>query len=240
MLDYISTITLPHNGDCTLIGIGSDFTIYTEEIYTDEAWIAQHAVQIDGKFVASVDEQYGETAEVTPLVLPDDLVRAQPGWHTIKALNFAGPRHRGMRESDRITDILQPLTLMEKMSLVKRLALPIAPPALLGLAESYVLAEAELQRPYLYVVCRRVRIAYALPAVQMDAAQHPYDYDTMVVYAAHLVDRRAEIPGLPDETLPGIDLYRPMDCIISQGYLFVADGGGEIQNNRIHIWRIQL
>jgi hypothetical protein len=145
-----------------------------------------------------------------------------------------------MREAERVGELVQPFTLQEKMTLIERLALNIMPPMLLGLAESYVLAEAELARPYLYVVCRRVRLAIALPAVQTDADGQPYDYDTLVLHLAHWIDRRSPDVSLVEviDHLPGVTLHRPTDCIIRDGYLFISDGGGDQQKNRLHVWTI--
>lgn len=240
-LRYHSTIELCHDGDCGLIGIGADFTIYAEEIYTENAWIAQHAIALDGSFIQTIDELYGEVSEVSPIAVTENTSKAQPGWQTIKTLNFAGPRHRGMRESERMIEMVRPFSLSEKLALVERLALPFAPPMLLGLAESYVLSEAEIERPHLYVICRRIRLAYALPGVELDDQQQPYDYDTQVIYLAHWFDRRSEEVSLIEalDSLPDAPLYRPMDCIIHGSYLFISDGGGTMQNNRIHIWQIE-
>jgi hypothetical protein len=241
MLTYQSSIELPHSGDCGLLGVSPDLTLYVEEIYTEDAWIAQHAVTLEGTFLESVDEDYGKNTEVMPLVIPDGSIQAQSGTQTIKTLNFTGARHRGLREDDRITDVVHPFSVGEKMTLVQQLGLSIMPPQLLGIAESYVLAEAELQRPYRYVVCRRVRLAYALPNPQLDENGQSYDYDTYILYIAHLFDRRNEEVSFIEslQSLPEADLYRPMDCLITKNYLFVADGGGETRNNRIHMWKIE-
>ena len=113
---------------------------------------------------------------------------------------------------------------------------------LLGVAESRVLAEAPLSPPDQYLVCRRVRIAHALETTERDADHQPYDYDTIPVYVAHPYhvtsgDLDVE-PEIAFAGLPSIDLLRPMDCLVANHYLCVADGGHDTQKSRIHIWKI--
>ncbi len=73
------------------------------------------------------------------------MIKPQTGWHTM-ALNFAGPRHRGMRAPERTLDLVRPLSIQEKMALIDRFRLDVPPPLLLGIAESYVLAETPIMR----------------------------------------------------------------------------------------------
>ena len=154
-------LPLRHNGDCTLLGVTPDYTVYVEEIYGDDAKIAQHALALDGSLLASIDEGDAADGELRPLDLPPELIKSHSGWHTM-ALNFAGPRHRGLRAPERTLDLVRPLSVSEKMALVNQLQLDVLPPLLLGIAESYVLAETLISAPNLYFVCRRVRIAVAL------------------------------------------------------------------------------
>lgn len=241
-LTYLRSFDLLYEGDCSLLAVTPELKILVEEIYTEDAWIAQHEFNFQGELLQSVDEKTGANTDLTPLAIPDGSSIPQSAWHTMKKLNFSGPRHRGIRESERVGEMVQPLLIQEKMALIKRLELNIAPMLLLGLAESYVLAEAEIQRPYLYIVCRRIRLAYALPEPAYDQEQQPYDYDTIVVYLAHWVDRRNDQePALIDliNNLPGVVLHRPMDCLVHDDYLFVADGGGANRTSQIHIWQIQ-
>jgi hypothetical protein len=86
-----------------------------------------------------------------------------------------------------------------------------------------------------------VRLAYALPAPRRDASQQLYDYDTKVLYLAHWFDRHSDLEvSLTDQinSLPGVTLHRPMDCIIHGNYLFIADGGEGDRKSQIHIWDI--
>ncbi|MBC8170673.1 MAG: hypothetical protein H7X77_03340 [Anaerolineae bacterium] len=241
-LTYLRSIPLLYTGDCGLLAVTPELNILVEEVYTEDAWIAQHVFSFAGELLHSVDEKAGANKDLQPLAIPEGSSTPRTAWHTMKKLNFSGPRHRGTRESERINDMVQPLAVQEKIALIKRLDLNIAPMLLLGLAESYVLAEAEIQRPYLYIVCRRIRLAYVLAEPARDADRQLYDYDTLVVYLAHWVDRRSDHePALIDliNSLPGVELYRPMDCLIHNDYLFIADGGGANRTSQIHIWQIQ-
>ena len=238
-LDYLMTLPLRHDGDCSLLGVTTDGSVYVEEMYGD-GWLAQHAFAPDGRLLATVDEDSGTNHDPEPLALPADLATPQPGWHTV-TFNFAGPRHRGLREPERMADVVQPISIQDKMALVGAYRLPTTPPMLLGLAESFVLAEAPLHPPDLFVVCRRIRLAYALPSPRADADNSPYDYDTFVLYLAHVVDRTREPTGLIPDTemsLPGATLQRPMDCLVHAGRLYVADGGGEARPACVHVWQV--
>lgn len=244
-LVYQTSLELAHAGDCSLLGVAPDLTVYVEEIYTEDCWIAQHAIRPDGKWLKSVDEHTGTNTNVQPLPLPNGTVKPQGGWAAMR-LNFAGPRHKGMRIPERVMDMVKSVTVAEKMLLTEKLGLNVLPPMILGIAESFVVAEAKLQYPHLYVVCRRMRLAYALEDVLIGRDKHPYDYDTHIFYVAHLYDKEADGDeirlDLALEGLPGVKLYRPMDCLITQEHLFIADGGGEAvdnpQKSRVHIWKI--
>jgi hypothetical protein len=236
MIAYQNTLKLRHHGDCKILGITPDMTLYVEEIYGDDDWLAQHAVTLDGQFTQSVDDQHGQTTYFAPLHLPDDLIRPAP-ITTSEALNFTGPRQRGLREPERVQEVVRPLTVATKMQIIQQLGLDLAPPLLLGIAESTVIAEAMLP-PLL--VCRRLRLAYALITPQQDTDGQHYDYDTHVLYVAHRYE--TDDSELPPEIvfagLPGVTLLRPMDCLAFNDYLFVADGGTPQRHSHIHIWRI--
>jgi len=238
-LVYKGTIDLHHEGDCGLMGVTRDLTIYAEEYYTTDWWICQHRLTLNG-IIESIDEDFGRVRQVSPLVLPEVVAHTQPGWHT-KTLNFSGARHRGMREAERVGDVVRELTVSEKMLVAERLNLPVPPPMILGLAESYVFSEAAIVYPQWFMVCRRLRVAYRLPEVRYDTDQQPYDYDSRVLYVAHLYDKSAlrelALAELID-TLPGASLYRPTDCIAAYGHLIIADSGGTSRKNRVHVWQI--
>lgn len=239
-------LPLLHSGDCTLLGVlpdvdsgAADCTIYAEEIYDEDGKIAQHALALDGSLLATVDEGSDET-DLHPLDLPPQRIKPQTGWHTM-ALNFAGPRHRGLRAPERTLDLVRSLTLPEKMALIERFRLDVPPPLLLGIADSYVLAETPIHAPELYFVCRRVRLAIALTEEQIDADGQPYDYDTQVIYLAHFYQRDQE-PELTDvlADLNALPLHRPMDCLLVKDRLFIADGGAGDRLSAIHVWQLDL
>ncbi|MEO8395390.1 MAG: hypothetical protein ABI700_20520, partial [Chloroflexota bacterium] len=213
-----------------------------EEVYGENGWIAQHEVRLDGTFAQTIDEQDGMNEILHPLELPTRIVKPKTGWHTM-ALNFAGPRHRGLRAPERIADLVRMLSIDEKMAVIAKFKLDIIPPMLLGIAESYVLAEAELQRPNLYFVCRRIRLAVALPETRMDEDNQPYDYETRVIYVAHFYDCEQEPPfiELMADVTP-VPLIRPMDCLLHNEQLCIADGGSADNDGRlsaIHLWQVE-
>ena len=176
-LRHVAMLPLRHPADCDLLGVGTDGTLYVEEIIDDGDRVVQHVVNPAGDIVASVDD--AAPGPFVPLTLPPDAIRARSPRDTI-ALNFSGPRLRGLCEHDRVQELVQPLTMPDRMALVERLKLDVLPPHVLGLAESYVLAEAALT-PVLFVVCRRVRIVYRLNEPRRERDGTPYDYDTVTV-----------------------------------------------------------
>ncbi len=239
LLQYLTSLNLSRNGDCSLLGVSSDLTVYTEEVYSADAWVVQQAMRLDGAIIEAEDEDYGKNTSVRPLVLPDDIREPKSCWHTM-GLNFTGARHRGLRVLEHIAELARPLPLEDKITLGEQLHIPAA--MILGLAESYVLAEAELAHPHIFLVCRRLRLAFALEEEKTDDRNQPYDYDTCVLYAAHLYDRTQDTKVSLREALaglPGVHLHRPMDCMITQGHVFVADGGEGERVSAIHVWRVE-
>ncbi|GEM_PF-360825 len=258
-LKHLYTISLRHDGDCSLIGATPEGTLYAEEIYGDEGWMAQHKISANGVILSSVDEDSGDSLQITPLAIPVDIVKPARVWHTM-SLNFAGARHRGLRAPERVDEMVRTLSMQEKMAVIQRLDLDVIPPMLIGMSESYVLAEAEIIHPTWFVVCRRIRFAYALPFERIDIDNEsepdgspdgdPYDYDTRVIYVAHFFNPvDDDDPPLISilEGLGGVTLYRPMDCLVAGDRLYIADGG-ELpvlddeagRTSRVHVWQIDL
>jgi hypothetical protein len=201
--------------------------------------MAQHALRLDGTLLALVDENDGQNTMILPINLPDDVAKPKTGWHTMD-LNFMGARHRGIRRLERITDVAQPLSLEDKALVAGRLNVPA--PTILGLAESYVLAEIELVHPSVFFVCRRLRVVYALQEEQTDAQKETYDYDSRVLYAAHVYDRSQDVKPTLRESLSGlagIPLHRPMDCLLAYNHLLIADGGEDERMSQVHVWRVE-
>lgn len=239
MLDYLKSLVLHHNGDCRLLGVTPALVAYVEEIYGEDDQLARHALAFDGSVLHSVDEALDPAPDFASLTLPADAVRPSPVRHTSR-LTYSGPRQRGLRDHERITDVIRPLEVPTRIALAQQIHVPM--PHILGVAESRVLAEALLIPPDTYLVCRRLRIAFALPKPQRDADQQWYDYDTVVLYAAHLYRAAGGDVELPPETvfagLPGITLRRPMDCIVCHQHLLIADGGDSAHPSQLHIWRV--
>src|SRR5262245_57448888 len=110
---YVTALPLAHGGDCSLIGVSGDLTVYAEGVYGDEGWVAQCSRQLDGTILSAMDEDYRKNTAVEALPLPDDLARPKTGWHTME-LNFSGARHRGIRREERISDVAQPLSIEDR------------------------------------------------------------------------------------------------------------------------------
>lgn len=240
LLHYVRTIPLAHEGTCSLMGITPDGHLYVEEIYGEGLWLAQHHFGPDDRLLEQVDELSGAVTVSVPVAVPDHAQRSHSGWHTMW-LNFAGPRHRGQRALERIDALVRPFTLQDKMHLANHPLMNMPPPHILGLAESYVLAEARLPLTGLYFVCRRLRIAHLVipPAAEADGT--PYDYDTRPLYLAHFA---ARTPSLDEDLIaqmqpmPHLTPTCPLDCALVGDLLYIADGGAAGRTSAVHIWRL--
>lgn len=238
-LNFITTLTLSYQSDCFLLGITPDLTLFAEEIYGKDDLLARYHFTLDGRIL----QKFDESSDTRAFTLPTDLVHPTRPLQN-HPLNFHGPRLRGLREPDRIRDAVRPLEVPTRMRLIAYLGLNISPPMLLGVAESQVLAQAPLGTPDTELVCRRLRLAYALPEPRYDADHLPYDYDTLTIYAAHVYHPQSRETELSFDTVfasfPGVTLRRPMDCLTYQNHLFIADGGDAQQSSRVHVWRIEM
>ena len=237
-----STTELHHTGDCSILGIGEDGTAYAEELYGDDGWLAQHAISPDGVIAASVDELDGTALPLLPLSIPEGAIAPSRVWHTM-SLNYAGPRHRGLRGLERVDELVRTLSVEDKMTLAKRLPMNISPHMLIGLAESYVLSEAQVIHPDWFIVCRRIRFAYALGEEKIDRDGLPYDYDTCVLHVSHPFNRGEDeirlTAGVVDDFF-GKPMYRPMDCALVGEQLYIGDGGDRDSGrvSRVHVLKI--
>lgn len=219
------------------MGISLDFELYVEEVFGEDDDVAHYSINLNSGVETEI--------KVRDIYTTPASLKRPVSSHHAKALNFSIGRYRGMREAERIADLVQPLTIQEKMALVKFLPLPIMPPLLFGIAESVVLAEAAFASPDIFLVCRRVRLAYGLMPPRLDSSHQKYDYDTVMLYFVHLYDAHDTEEHLLHETiasgqslLSGVVLHRPMDCLIHEDKLFIADGGDETHTSAIHIWTI--
>lgn len=237
LLQFTKTIHLQHDGDCRIVGVTPDGRLFVEELYGEDDWLAHSAYSAAGELIALADEQFG-AQPFTPLALPDMLFTPTAPRAALH-LNYAGARERGLREHERVQDLVQPLSVAEKMLVVDVLKLGIAPPMLLGIAESTVLAEAVLTDDTL-LVCRRLRFAYALPTAQQDAGGQFYDYSSAVVHTACVYSMSSEVPPPLEAVLRGIGgLHRPLDCVCYDGHIFVADGGAAGRYSSVQVFQLQ-
>ena len=235
------THSLLYEGDCRLLGITPDGTIYAEELYGEDDWLAQHRLsQIDG-ILESVDEAWGNNLKMDLLKLPDNLIRPYPV-NSSHPLNFTGARLRGKRVDERIDELLLPLEMDEKIELIDYMEWDISPGQLLGIAESVVLAQTPTHQPDISILCRRVRLAYALPQHKI-ASNNEYDYDVLSLYLVHEYNPADHDTSPLVDCLDSIDdvlLLRPMDCLYYASRLYVADGGEDEDVSAIHIFELQL
>lgn len=231
-------IFLNHHGTVTLLGISPDLTAYVEEMYDDETWLARYSVSKDGLLTLLGDEDSGKTP-LKSFDLPMGSIRPQSAKQT-HALNFTGPRQRGMVEEDRIREMARPLSIQAKMQIAELLNLKIPAPMILGITESYVISEAQLSETT-FVVCRRIQIAHALTNPQIDAQGNTYNYDSLRLNIAHLYspDMDNEVPvEVALQGLPQQQLNYPLDCVIHEDLLWIADGGTPQTKGSVCIWKI--
>lgn len=224
--------TLPHMGICGIIGVSLLHQVYVEEIYPPDDAIAYHIIMPNGA-VHQTDPQTPfslSQALITPSVHPDTT-----------ALNYHGGRLRGMREIEHLSDWAQPLSVMDKMVIIRSLGLAIHAMQLFGIAYSTVLSSAPVGDDW-FVVCRRIALAIALPHIQHDKNGLPYDYDTHILQTAHLYHVSHENALPVSEWVTGIGgtaLHHVYDCVVYEDKLYLSSGGGDDQKNTIHQWSIE-
>lgn len=236
-LTHLWTTHLSHTEGCSFLGYSPQQHLYIEEFYEDE-WFAQHQLDRNGNILFSVDEASG-TKQVNALELPpgSDLPPAPPADHP---LNLPLLREWGMREADRVQEWVQPLTIIEKMALIGAFSLALPPMLLLGLAESRVLAQVLLSKDH-SLICRRLRLAVALPQIRQHPTGLPYDYETIPCSVLQMQDIASdESPSLASivQTIGGVTLLRPLDCLTTDNFLFLAEGGDGSTPCRVHSWKL--
>jgi hypothetical protein len=224
---YKETFFLNYSEDCALVGV-SPTGLIVVDLMTELHTIRQIRTP-NGMITAEGDAN---------LPLPPDLIRPAPVSLDHPA-NYRGARLRGVRAQDRIDDLVLPLAMPEKMNLVRQLKLNIIPPLLLGLAESTVLSTACLPGRDLTLICRRVRLAYALSAPRTDENGVAYDYDTHTCYLVHAYAPGDDRP-LSDllSGLPGADLRHPSDVVVAGDWLVIADPALGTGNSQLHVWSL--
>lgn len=223
---HLRSIPLFYHEWCGLLGVDERLNIYVEEIYED-TWVAQYQFNFSGELIRRVDEGRGQNGHFARLELPPDLRTPQPA-RVAAALNYGGARWHGDLEADRVVDLAVPLSLEERQVLVKMgLQSEAMLPYILGIIHSYVLSEAEV-RPNLFVLCRRLRVAYRLRVPQVRGEDGVLEnYDSVEFALAQWFD-----PAQPDRPLHaswlgpealGVRLNWPMDVIACGDTLFLAD-----------------
>ncbi len=236
-LKLLTTIELSHAGDCALLGVDSEGCVYVEELYGEHDWLAQHKISLSEGLLESVDEQCGRVQVHKLLPLPElhgGSVKATVFNH----LDFSGARWRGRIVDERIEDLVRDLSIAEKIALLDYLDWEIDPLRLLGIAESIVLSCC----PYSdgeFLVCRRIRVAFRLPAAERNDHVLDCDYDSMEVHLLHrLLADALELPDLR-ECLTHFDLCRPLDCMKVDGKFYLADGGEGAIKSALHVFEIE-
>lgn len=217
-------------GTCALLGAWADGRVWLEAFDEVTDAYQQMIVSLEGGILQTSDGR----------LFPDAAGLIAPGNLTLDDdLTVRGARHRGLRSEDRIDDLVQPLTMAEKMMLVERLRLDVLPPQVIGLAESHVLARATTTQDDTVMVCRRLRIAYAMSQAKQDTDGQPYNYDTHSLHIAHFYNVQSFQPdSLTDiwDHLPVDNLVTPVDCCRAELFLFVAEAGGVQQESRVHVF----
>lgn len=194
--------------------------------------MAGYDAQDAAHYASVVDDGQVNPITVVPEINTEPDAAAGQWWHRV------GARWRGLRESDRLADLVEPLTIMQKMTLIEQLGLNIPPPLLMGIAESRV-HSAVMITPACVFVCRTVRLAVALPASQTDETGLIYDYDTIPLYLGHIDD--------PDNPTDLVELVsrpmvwrRPLECLVNAGHLFVLDVPEDGDSPAVHIQAIDV
>jgi hypothetical protein len=227
------TIPLLHPAQCSLTGVTVNWHIYTDEIEPD-SYVTQHHYNASGALIERAIEREGHDW----LTLPENLL--SPRWPQQHPLDYSGARWRGLRETERVQSLARSLSIMQKMTLIQHLGLSISPMQLMGIIESRVLCETRLDET-LRLVCRRVRLARALPEIEYDDENQPYDYDSPVLYLLHPYSAETQSAPPLDECLngfSGVDLMHPQDCFYYEGRLLVCDASDGTHNSRLVLYRV--
>lgn len=236
---HLQSIMLNHHENCYIAGLMPEQSmLYVGELYGDD-WTVEHRISLTDFSMVSWDEAK-QASNQRVFNQPRNLIEPVSA-HETTSLQYVGARWRGMREAENLADLVQPISVMEKMAIIKKLGLSIPAMMLFGVAESRVLAEAHLQNS-LFFVCRRIRLAIALSEVKRDADQQPYDYDTLPIEIVHLYDVETdEAPPIIESlmTFGETPVHRPMDCLLHDGKLYIADGGDADRVSHIHIFNLE-
>ncbi|RMG75978.1 MAG: hypothetical protein D6711_05275 [Chloroflexi bacterium] len=218
MMSYCwkNTYILQQMSHYALLGAGEQGEIYLEAFNNDD------------------DPTYLKIIKDTPVPItehPRQLTYTPTRSPQTKLLNYRGARWRGIQATERIRDTVIPLTISEKMHLISHFQLKISPPQIIGIAESYVLSDVALIPDQVYLVCRRLRIAYGLIQPKTDDTNQLYDYDTILLHIAQIYDLADDLTlEHLDNRLWDIPVLNPLDCLRYQNNVILLDG------YQVHIW----
>lgn len=244
-LRHLSSTPLPlpdRVGSPALLGIDAAGRVAVELLYgadSADCWLAQYVFSADGTPLDQRDEAYGHNPHFAPFDLADFSLDRPETAEAVQPLIFAGGRWRGLRETDRVPDVLHPLTVAEKIELT---ALGL-PDNLLGVVESQVLAMVAINMDWL-LLCRRVRLAYVTP-YSRDADGTPFDYDSCAVHFVQWLPRQADDAGsqpLPQLMRDSRAMFgaQPTDLLYNPQWqrLYLIDNGTPTEPALLHIFAI--
>lgn len=224
-------IALNHYGDCHILAVSDDGTIYAEEFY-DETYIAQYKIAPTGEILQVIDENFGQ-GTIVPLEIPTNSILTQhPTEHP---LNHIGLRYQGLREAEKVMEWVKPLAVMEKIPLLKALNLAISPMMIFGIAESRVLSQTKITDS-IDMVCRRIQLLRAYADNQFTGDGLPYDYDTISFSLLHPYDKETDTcPSLHGSLQAYPNLINPQDCLYIENTLIVSSNSDGDSPSEIHI-----
>lgn len=236
------SLDLHYHEQTILLGMTPAPRLFVEEVYTEMGvydWFAQHDIDASGVIQRSVDEAGGKVA-AQALTLPEDVI--EPDTQALDD-DFTGPRQHGLREAERLSEVVRPLSILSKQTLIEHFGLGIPAMMLFGLAEVHTLTRTRLPDAS-WLVCRRLRLAIALPEPRPHPFDGlPYDYETRLIYGAyHLTDLDADFdPAALLTALDGVPLVRPMGALCVGEWLALVTGGdpdNPERKSQVHLWRM--
>ena len=235
------TINLFYDQWCGLLGIGPDQDVYAEELHDDLA--AHYHFDRQGQLMERIEEDPTSGITLPRAHLPAGTIEPTP-------VRVAHPLNFGPELVDTSLDMELMRSLVHQLSLPERLFLQTAgllpvevpPPAILGILDSRVTSEAEIE-PGQFAVCRRLRVAYRPPASPV-AGSDRYQLCTFAVLQS--LDLAELDQPLTETLLPatvlGIELMWPTDVIAAGNQLYVADSanGRTGRTSRIGVFERRL
>jgi len=249
-LNRIAATALPHpdrTSHPAFIGFDLGGRVIVEIMYgpvgTDE-WLAQYVISSDGAVIDSRDEDYGRTADFEPFALAEVPNSPPIRLEVAHNLVFAGGRWRGLRETDRLADVLHGLSISEKMAIGSLFTTHGITGSILGMVESRILATAWITERWV-LLCRQIRVAVSVP-FSRDVNGVPFDYDSYSLYFVQWLDNHQplEEPGPPLDQLLAISQAsfstQPVDllCDSNRKYLYLIDNSDDTPHATLHVFQL--